>query len=249
MKYIITVASLFLIFACKKEIDQKIASTTEEFPIILKSQGITVDGLNTDSTWSTVEWNPIDQRWLGEPFQANDFEGRYKLSWDDSLLYVLAEIKDDTLIDIHQDALDHYWDDDCLEIFLDEDASKGNHQYNHNAFAYHIALDGNIVDICPDSIPAYYNHHVKSKRVTNGNLSTWEVAIRIYDENYVDSLKANNPRIPLQKDKKIGFAIAYCDNDKSKSRENFVGSTVVKGEDKDQGWIDAGIFQTMILKE
>ncbi|MBW2998850.1 CBM9 family sugar-binding protein, partial [Candidatus Woesearchaeota archaeon] len=49
--------------------------------------------------------------------------------------------------------------------------------------------------------------------------------------------------------KKIGFAIAYCDNDTSEHRENFIGSVFVDGNDKDRGWKDAGIFGTIELKE
>ncbi|MEN0006928.1 MAG: sugar-binding protein, partial [Bacteroidota bacterium] len=94
------------------------------------------------------------QRWLGEPYTDEDFSGRYKLTWSEDFIYILAEIQDDTLIDIHEDGLDRYWDDDCLEIFIDEDHSGGNHQYSHNAFAYHIALDGKVVDIVGKGIVA-----------------------------------------------------------------------------------------------
>ena len=41
----------------------------------------------------------------------------------------------------------------------------------------------------------------------------------------------------------------HSDNDSSVERENFIGSILVHGEDKDQGWKDAGIFNTIILKE
>ena len=40
-----------------------------------------------------------------------------------------------------------YWDDDTLEVFIDEVASGGEHTYSHNAFGYHIALVGNAVDL------------------------------------------------------------------------------------------------------
>ena len=58
-----------------------------------------------------------------------------------------------------------------------------------------------------------------------------------------------NKTLQLKADKKIGFAIAYCDNDKSENRENFIGSVVVEGDDKNRGWIDADIFGTIELKE
>jgi len=52
----------------------------------------------------------------------------------------------------------------------------------------------------------------------------------------------------LKSGKKMGFALAYCDNDHSTERENFIGSTIVEGEDKNKGWIDAGIFGLLRLK-
>ncbi|WP_372974429.1 sugar-binding protein [Muriicola sp.] len=53
----------------------------------------------------------------------------------------------------------------------------------------------------------------------------------------------------MRKNKKIGFALAYCDNDGSAERENFIGSVFVPGEDKNQGWINADIFGTLVLEE
>ena len=63
--------------------------------------------------------------------------------------YVLAEIADDVLIDSHPDPLEYYWQDDTFEILIDEDASGGLHHFDYNAFAYHIALDSQVVDIGP----------------------------------------------------------------------------------------------------
>jgi hypothetical protein len=207
-----------------------------------------LDGKADDLVWQNAEWHPLDQVWLGAPPSPEDFSGRYKLCWDESNLYVLAEITDDTLVDIHPDGLLKYWDDDCLEIFVDEDASGGNHQYNYNAFAYHIALDGRVVDIRPDSTFAYFDDHCTSRRITSGNTSIWEVAVKIFDGNkYVDGGE-NIPKM-LKAGKKMGFALAYCDNDRSAERENFIGSVRVAGEDKNRGWIDAGIFGTLTLQQ
>ena len=38
----------------------------------------------------------------------------------------------------------------------------------------------------------------------------------------------------------MGLMIAWCDNDGSELRENFIGSESAPGENKDRGWIDAG---------
>ncbi len=236
MKYIIIPILIFL--SC---------STTEnETHIIKSSDEIIIDGKATETTWSKAHWRPLDQRWLGEKFTSEDFSGRYKLAWNQNYLYILAEIIDDKLIDIHNDGLEKYWDDDCLEIFVDEDNSKGWHLYSHNAFAYHISLSGQVVDIGPDSLPHYYNDHVINKKITSGTTSTWECAVRLFNDSYEDGKNAKPTS--LTAGKKIGFALAYCDNDNSPERENFIGSVYVDGEDKNQGYITADIFREMILR-
>ncbi len=205
---------------------------------------ITIDGKSNDRAWSKTKWHPIDQKWLGEEFSNQDFSGRFKILWDENFLYVLAEIQDDTLIDLHPNGLVNYWDDDCLEVFVDEDASGGNHQYNYNAFAYHISLDGKVVDIGKDSIAHYYDH-IKVERITNESISIWELSIDLYKNDF--SFSSINQKSVLKSQKEIGFAIAYCDNDHSSQRENFIGSVQVEGEDKNRGWIDADVFQKFRL--
>jgi hypothetical protein len=206
----------------------------------------TIDGSALDSVWMGQDWLPLDQLWEGTEPDKSDFKGRYKLAWDENNLYVLAEVTDDTLIDQYEDGLFQYWDDDCLEVFIDEDGSGGNHQYNHNAFAYHIALDGRVVDIAPDSSFQYYNQHCTTRRVSLGNVSTWEVAIRIYNGESYEEGGENVPKL-LDEDKHMGFALAYCDNDHSKTREHFMGSIPIEGEDKNRAWIDASLFSHLRL--
>ncbi|RMB64177.1 sugar-binding protein [Dokdonia sinensis] len=206
-----------------------------------------VDGVGNDPAWEKEQWYDLDQRWLGSDYDEADFKGRYKMTWTPEALYILAEIQDDILYDQHKDPLTLWWDDDCLEIFIDEDNSGGGHQFTHNAFAYHVALDGNVVDIAPGEVPTLYNNHVRSKRKTTGNTTIWECAMTIYDDTYKDG--GVNDQVVLTSGKKMGFALAYCDNDASKERENFIGSVPVPGEDKNRGWIDAGIFGTIELVE
>ncbi len=211
------------------------------------SETPTIDGLGNDACWSNGFWLPLEQVWLGESPSSEDFTGQYQLSWSEDALYLLVKIKDDVLFDQHEDPLTLWWDDDCVEIFIDEDNSHGEHQYNHNAFAYHVAMDGNVVDLGLDKKPHLYNDHVISKKVTTGNTTTWELSIKLYDDSFVDG-KENTPR-KLKSGETIGFALAYCDNDGSKERENFIGSEMVVGEDKNRGWIDAGIFGDLLLEE
>lgn len=247
------IAALFvLIFIFSEQADKPesipVPQKTELQQFIAEYGSPILDGNSSDPAWQSVEWLPLDQVWIGAPPAAADFSGRYKILWDENNLYVLAAITDDTLVDIHPDGLLKYWDDDCLEIFVDEDASGGNHQYNYNAFAYHIALDGKVVDVKPDSSFAYFNDHCTMRRSTEGKTTTWEVAIKIFDGNKFKDGAENIPKL-LKNGKKLGFALAYCDNDHSAERENFIGSVRVEGEDKNRGWIDAGIFGTLTLRQ
>ena len=205
-----------------------------------------VDGVADDAIWREARWQKLEHTWLGPEYTAEDFQGRYKVVWTPERIYILAEIVDDVLIDTHRDPLLQYWDDDCLEIFIDEDHSGGEHQYNHNAFAYHISLDNQATDMGTDEKPHNYSHHVEGDWKQQGEKLVWEIAIDIYDDSYADDSDDNQP-LTLAPGKVMGLMVAYCDNDGSEMRENFVGSESVPYGPKDRGWIDAGLFGTLVL--
>ena len=207
---------------------------------------ITIDGIADDEAWQQAEWRAIDQLWLGPEYTPEDFNGRFKVAWNAGRLYLLVEFTDDILFDSHRDPLVQYWDDDCLEIFIDEDFSGGDHQFNHNAFAYHMSLDNRAIDIGTDQQPHDYTDHVESRWRQVGDKVVWEVAIKVYDDSYVDGSDSNEP-VTLASGKRLGLMVAYCDNDGSELRENFIGSETVPDGPKDRGWIDAGLFGELEL--
>lgn len=205
-----------------------------------------VDGVGDEAVWQKAAWQAIDHRWLGPEYTADDFRGRYKVAWTPERLYLLVEIVDDVLIDTHRDPLVQYWDDDCLEVFVDEDFSGGDHQYNHNAFAYHFSLDNRAIDIGTDREPRDYSGHTESLwRQTAGGV-VWEVSLELYPADYVDG-STDNRAATLVPGKIIGLMVAYCDNDGSELRENFIGSEAVPQGPRDRGWIDAGLFGQLVL--
>jgi hypothetical protein len=204
-----------------------------------------IDGIAGDEAWTQAVWYPVQHRWLGPPYTAEDFSGRFKLTWTRDRLYVLFEFTDDVLFDSHGDPLVQYWDDDTLEVFVDEDRSGGNHQYNHNAFAYHFSLDNQAIDIGTDRKARAYNHHVESRWRQHESAVLWEVSIAIYPDSYEDGREDNRP-VTLHTGKTLGFMLAYCDNDGSGLRENFIGSEDIQGQ-KDRGWIDANTFGSLKL--
>ena len=209
-------------------------------------RALEVDGVADEPVWQRARWQVIKHRWLGPEYSPDDFRGRFKVVWTPKRIYILAEIVDDILFDSHRDPLVQYWDDDCLEIFVDEDHSGGDHQYNHNAFAYHMSLDNRAIDIGTDKQPHDYSHHVQSHWRAHGNTVVWELAIDLYDDQYRDGSTKNVP-VTLSAGKVIGLMIAWCDNDGSEIRELFIGSELAPGEKKDRGWIDAGLFGTLVL--
>jgi hypothetical protein len=207
-----------------------------------------IDGVADDAAWQRAPWQQIRYRWLGPEYSPEDFQGRFKVVWTERRIYLLAELVDDILIDTHRDPLTQYWDDDCLEIFLDEDFSGGDHQFNHNAFAYHLSLDNRAIDIGTDKQARDYTHHVESRWRQYGDKIIWEVAIDIYNDQYQDDAP-DNPTVTLSAGKVMGLMLAYCDNDGSELRENFIGSESVPYGPKDRGWIDAGLFGSLVLTE
>ncbi len=212
------------------------------------AQAPLVDGAADDEAWERAAWQPMNVRWLGPEYTPDDFEGRFKVVWTEERIYLLAEIVDDVLIDTHRDPLVQYWDDDCLEIFIDEDYSGGEHRFNHNAFAYHFSLDNRAIDLSTSEKPRDYSHHVQSQwRQYDGKI-IWEVAIDIYADDYVDGSPDNQP-VRLEAGKVMGLMAAYCDNDGSDLRENFIGSEVVLSGPTDRGYIDAGLFGSLTLVE
>ncbi|WP_047245958.1 sugar-binding protein [Maribacter thermophilus] len=244
MKSIVAMALILVLLSCNKHKEKQDSGVikvdyTEKAPLL--------DGKPTETFWNLCDWLPLDQNWIGGPYEHGDFNGRYKLAWNEEALYILIEITDDILLDRTEDPLKLWWNDDCVEIFIDEDNSGGLHQFSHNAFAYHVALDGNVVDLGPDKKPRLYNDHVSSAHTTEDNLTTWELAVKVFDDSFMDGTQ--NTPVSLKPGKKIGFALAYCDNDKSTERENFIGSVFVEGEDKNQGWINADIFGTLLLSK
>ncbi|MEL6214803.1 MAG: sugar-binding protein [Pseudomonadota bacterium] len=212
----------------------------------LATDGIVVDGSANDSVWSNAEWRVLDQRWLGPEYSKEDFEGHFKIAWTNERVFLLVEFTDDILIDTHRNPLTQYWDDDCLEVFIDEDHSGGEHQYNHNAFAYHFSLDNQAIDIGTDEQPRAYNDHISSAWRQRGDKIVWEVSIALYDDRFVDDESGQTPQT-LTTGKIIGLMVAYCDNDGSEIRENFIGSETVPSGPTDRGWIDAGLFGTVEL--
>lgn len=236
---------LLLLLSCNT--GKKVKEDHQIIEVQKTSETPTIDGRGMENSWNKTKWHLLDQNWLGKSYEHEDFNGHYKLLWNDEALYILIEVVDDVLYDTHEDPFKFWWNDDSLQLFIDEDNSGGLHPYNHNAFSYNIALDGNVVDYGLDKKPKLFNENITFSKTTEEKLTTWEVEVRLYKMDFKEEKK--NGTVLLTKNKKIGFALAYSDNDGSTERENFIGSVFIPGEDKNVGWINADVFGTLLLTD
>ena len=221
--------------------------------VLFSSTPPVIDGVANDAAWKGGDWHDMTSLMWGSAPESGDFSGRYKLRWNKDALYLLAEIQDDHLSDTYANPLERYWDDDCLEIFIDADASGGDHLNNYNAFAYHLALDNQVIDIGPneagEAVPQLYNDHVENKwqrDISAPHKIHWEAAVRVFDDSYQHG-KDNSP-VTLKEGMTLGFMLAYCDADGG-DREHFLGSheiTPVNG-DKNLGYKHASVFGKVTL--
>lgn len=211
---------------------------------------VVIDGAASDACWEKAVWNPISQVWIpyAAKMAAGDFGGKFKVAWDSQYLYLLVEVVDDMLSDDHANPLQNWWDDDCVEVFIDENRSKGNHERNNNAFAYHISLKYDAIDLDANGNPVNYKNNIVVKMDTIGTHTyLWEIAIK----NYSASFSLSNPeasRVTLIPNKLMGLSIAYCDNDQTTSRENFIGSMYMTSSTANDNYITADYFGSLKLK-
>jgi hypothetical protein len=95
------------------------------------------------------------------------------------------------------------------------------------------------------------NDHIKSvwKKVPGEkNTVIWELAIKVYDDTYQINQPGQVP-VLLHDKKELGFMLAYCDNDNSQFRENFIGNENIEpvSGDKNLGYKIADVFSKITL--
>lgn len=189
---------------------------------------IVIDGIGSESFWKKAKWYPIDELYLGE---ANpNFSGRFKAAWRDNQIYLLVEVTDNNLTNSLADGFENYWQGDYIEVFIDEALNKTDHYQNNKAYAYHIMHTGEVIDIDRDGTPKIFPDTARFTITKGGNKYTWEIVLNVYNESYDPNVKDNsNALVKLYKGKKIGFTVAYGDNN-GEGREAFYGSTPNQGD-------------------
>ena len=229
--------TLVFLFSCLFTVAQQAES-------VFTNNIFALDGESNEADWSLATWYAIDQVVLGSNLSPTDFSGRFKSIWDQNFIYLLVEVTDDSLSDDHVNPTDNYWNDDCVEIFIDENKTGEVHQYNHKAFAYHVSILGEVVDVGLNQSPILLPGHVKSiLKKTGAHTYNWEMKIAVYNDGFNENNASNTP-VKLTLNKQLGFTVGYCDNDETTVREHFILSNPGQG---DTGWINSSGFGSLTL--
>ena len=208
-----------------------------------------INGDTNDIVWNeTQKWYTYNQVWLnnfGTTPSSQDFSWKYKLAWREDRFYILAVITDDVLSDRTAAPLERYWEDDTFEVFFDEDNSGGLHERSFQAFAYHVSVKYDIVDSDPSGTARLLNDHAIVKMDTVDGKYVWEAAFKVYPSTFTIA----NPGLPvtLSAGKKMGWGLAYCDNDGRNQRDHFFGSETVDATNKNIAYQNADVFGTVEL--
>lgn len=223
-----------------------ISQANGEFKAYKTKSPVKIDGKGEDAIWSSVNWYNMNYIWMGKTVDSSDYHGKFKLAWDSQYLYVLVEVTDDFLNPTLENGIDNYWKGDYVEVFIDEDKSGGIHKFNHQAFAYHVSTEGHAIDKSTSEETIFLDNHVKVKRSQEGNRHIWEMAISLFN-NQFDENASNNIPVDIVAQKRIGFSIAYGDNDGNNERENFMGSKKTHGINNDEGYINSDVFGSILF--
>jgi len=245
--------------ACKDKDDPNIPGQ-DDFNAYFVENPPVIDGDGSDAAWEKAKWQDIKYAWMfqspmslptgaavnskGAIPKTADFSGRFKVVWTADRLYILAEIIDDIKYCPSANPNQSPEKNDCLELFIDENASGGTRTSDggNNFFTYHLNFDGtNVADWTGQNV--LRNSHLKYKiNETAAPLYIWEIEMKVFNSSYplnnTPAVDPANTLVTLTEGKKIGFAAAYCDNDNNAhsnssaqigDRDHFIGSMFVKG--------------------
>lgn len=123
-------------------------TVVDPFKIYKTPTAITIDG-TADPIWSNASILPASAAKLlsGAVTNASDLSGTFKALWDNTYLYIWADVTDDTQKNDSQNS----YDDDCIEVYVDADNAKAS-TYDANDVQYSFGWnDGTTVGTIPSS--------------------------------------------------------------------------------------------------
>jgi hypothetical protein len=163
-----------------------------------------------------------------------DFSAEVYFSYDEKNLYILADVKDDSVLS-RQEGID-IWRDDCLELWIDAENNAtefNNMPFNPGCFQINIApkLNNNRAEVY-----VYRNFNITDLK------QNIKAASSITDDGYI--LEAAIPfeylGIQVQAETTLGFNISFVDRDKVENKWNHI---LLYGEEEEDAtsWGDLAL--------
>ncbi|MEH6656609.1 sugar-binding protein [Leeuwenhoekiella marinoflava] len=245
MKNLLALLFLFvLLHSCKNNEEPPplfVKTNTHSIEVKKATIAPVIDGKPTDPAWENLNWIGVLNKWQGAD---TNLMMNYKLLWTPDALFVLVQLENLTLHPNLGNPLEHYYSEDNLSIYLDEDNSGGDYTNSYNAFEYKILPSNFTVRLDPDKKPLTANNAIHSALKKYGNTYYWELKIAAFDASY----QPNTPNEPvsLKLGKLIGFALAF-EKVNAKEPHTIYGSVTIPEDYEGRIAIDAGLFGTLKL--
>lgn len=183
-----------------------------------------IDGV-VDAEWSNHASEDISNNNQGTVSSDTDLSASYKITWDNSFLYLLVEVSDDV---VHSDDDASVWQDDCLEVYFDIGNDKLT-SYGIDDYQYQFRYNDNQV------------YEAKYSKITNVDFDqTSTSGSVIYEVAFPWSTLGTIPTDSIA----FGLDIMLNDNDNTGGREGKLAWFAV---DQDNTWSDPSLMGTAKL--
>lgn len=199
--------------------------TTTDAEVVGASSTPTIDG-SVDSVWNDANEYSIDNVGVGSRSGTDDVSGSWRALWDETSLYVLIAVTDDSST---SDSTD-WWADDAVELYLDGDNSKGTSYDGVNDFQLGFRYGESTVSTGGNSV----NDTTEIQHAWSSTSSGYRLEI---------SIPWNTIGVSASAGHVFGFDVAIDDDDDGASRD----TQLLWHDESGTAWSNPSVFGTAEL--
>ena len=178
-----------------------------------------------EPTWLYTPGMEINNVTVGS--RTADFDAQWRALYDFTNLYILVEVNDHTLVN---DSNNEWYNDDCVEIFIDGDNSSGSMYDGVNDFQFGFRWADEEIKIGNNS----------ANNMTGMNVIHYATDV---GHNLELSIPWNTIGVTPSEGYVIGFDVAVDDDDNGGTRECAIASIFTA----DNAWHNPGVFGNVAL--
>ena len=236
---------------CAMDPSGNISDTTELNMDVILSFEITLDGVIGAGEWDLADAMVVEKDLdIVNIADADDYSLYFKMLWTDSALYLLMDVKDDSIFLGHA----NIWQDDNIEIYFDVNNSKIQKWPRTKGWSNRpwTQMDDNDMQLriqpTEDTVLIESNASGSYLTIKRGITlaQTQSDAGYIFEMMYdLDSLAVDAAEFVAAEGTEIGFEIDASDNDNSPSYRDQVGWN----SDNELVYTDAAIWGTLLFEQ